>query len=453
LLDNEVKILLAESELPAAWYNLMPDLPEPAAPPLNPGTKQPIEPSALLRIFPMSLIEQEASQQRWIDIPGEILDVYRLWRPTPLHRARRLEKALDTPARIYFKNESVSPPGSHKPNTAVAQAYYNKKEGKKRLSTETGAGQWGSALSFACNLFGLECLVYMVKISYQQKPYRKMMMQTWGATIIPSPSDTTNAGRDILARDPECPGSLGMAISEAIEVAATNDDTNYSLGSVLNHVLLHQSVVGLEAKEQLAKVGDAADILIGCVGGGSNFAGLCFPFYPEKFAGKPMRMVAVEPMACPTVTRGDYRYDFGDSAKTTPLLKMYTLGHGFVPPKIHAGGLRYHGMAPLVSLLVKTGAMEAVAVHQNAAFEAAVLFARTEGIIPAPETAHAIRVAVDEALRCRETRESKAILFNFSGHGHFDLAAYEQYFAKKLEDYEYPEQLIREALQDVPVLD
>ncbi len=451
-MEREVKTLLRERELPTAWYNIMPDLPEPPAPPLNPGTKQPIEPAALLRIFPMALIEQEASQQRWIDIPGEILDIYRLWRPTPLHRARRLEEALKTPARIYFKNESVSPPGSHKPNTAVAQAYYNKKEGKRRLSTETGAGQWGSALSFACNLFGLECLVYMVKISYQQKPYRKMMMQTWGANIIASPSDTTNAGRAILARDPECPGSLGMAISEAIEVAATNDDTNYSLGSVLNHVLLHQSVVGLETKAQLAKIGETPDVLIGCVGGGSNFAGLAFPFYPDKAAGKPIRFVAVEPMACPTLTRGPYRYDFGDTAKTTPLLKMHTLGHGFVPAKIHAGGLRYHGMAPLISLLVKAGAMEAIAVHQNAAFDAAVLFARTEGIIPAPETAHAIRATIDEALRCRETGQSKAIVFNFSGHGHFDLAAYEQYFAKNLEDYEYPEAMIQEALKDVPVV-
>jgi len=449
---GEIKILLRESELPSAWYNIMPDLPEPPAPPLNPATLEPIEPAALLRIFPMGLIEQEASQQRWIDVPGEVLDVLRLWRPTPLHRAYRLEKALGTPARIYFKNESVSPAGSHKPNTAVAQAYYNKREGKKRLSTETGAGQWGSALAFACNLFGLECLVYMVRVSYDQKPYRKLMMQTWGATIHPSPSTTTSAGRTVLAQDPDCPGSLGIAISEAIEVAATDPHTNYSLGSVLNHVLLHQTVIGLEAKKQMELAGDSPDILIGCVGGGSNFAGLAFPFYPDKFAGKPIRMIAVEPMACPTITRGPYRYDFGDTAKTTPLMKMHTLGHGFVPPRIHAGGLRYHGMAPLVSLLVKAGQMEAVAVHQNPVFEAAVLFARTEGIIPAPEAAHAIRVAIDEAVRCRETGQSKAILFNFSGHGHFDLGAYERYFARALEDFEYPEARILEALQDVPVV-
>jgi len=452
-LADETKVLLSEKDMPTAWYNIMADAPESPAPPLNPATKQPIDPSALARIFPMGLIEQEASPKRWIDIPGEVLDIYRLWRPSPLHRARRLEKALNTPARIYFKNESVSPAGSHKPNTAVAQAYYNKKEGIRRLSTETGAGQWGSALSFACNLFGLECLVYMVKISYEQKPYRKLMMQTWGATIFPSPSNTTNAGRAILAADPDCPGSLGMAISEAIEVAATNDDTNYSLGSVLNHVLLHQTVVGLETKKQLERAGDSADILIGCVGGGSNFAGLAFPFYPDKAAGKAIRMVAVEPKACPTITRGSYRYDFGDTAKTTPLLKMHTLGHGFVPPRIHAGGLRYHGMAPLVSLMVKAKQVEAVAVHQNAAFDAAVLFARTEGIIPAPETSHAIRVAIDEAIRCREAGQSKAIVFNFSGHGHFDLASYEQYFAKKLEDFEYPEHEIEEAMKDVPVVE
>jgi len=451
-LADEVKVVLSERELPTAWYNIMPDAPEPPSPPLNPATKQPINPSDLARIFPMGLIEQEASQKRWIDIPGEVLDVLRLWRPTPLHRARRLEKTLRTPARIYFKNESVSPAGSHKPNTAIAQAYYNKKEGMRRLSTETGAGQWGSALSFACRVFGLECLVYMVKVSYQQKPYRKLMMQTWGANIIASPSDTTNAGRAILALDPDCPGSLGMAISEAIEIAATNDDTNYSLGSVLNHVLLHQTVIGLEAKRQMEVLGETPDILIGCVGGGSNFAGLAFPYYLDKVAGKPIRMVAVEPMACPTMTRGDYRYDYGDTAKTTPLLKMHTLGHGFVPPKIHAGGLRYHGMAPLMSLLVKAGAVEAVAVHQNPVFEAAVLFAQTEGIIPAPETAHAIRTTIDEAIRCRETGQSKAILFNLSGHGHFDLASYEQYFGKKLEDYEYPEENIREALRDVPVV-
>ena len=450
---DDTKILLDESQLPSAWYNIMPDLPEPASPPLHPGTIKPISPDDLAPLFPMGLIEQEASMEPWIDIPGEVLDIYRLWRPTPLHRAKRLERALDTPARIYFKNESVSPAGSHKPNTAVAQAYYNKKEGTKRLTTETGAGQWGSALSFACNYFDLECLVYMVKISYEQKLYRKLMMQTWGGNILPSPSDTTNAGRAILAEDPDSPGSLGMAISEAIEVAAQDPDAHYSLGSVLNHVLLHQTVVGLETKAQLEKAGAEADVLIGCVGGGSNYAGFAFPFYPDKAAGKDLKFIAVEPTACPTMTRGSYRYDFGDTAKTTPLLKMHTLGHGFVPPKIHAGGLRYHGMAPLVSLLINAGEMDAVAFHQNRVFEAAVLFARTEGIIPAPETSHAIRSAIDEALKCRETGEAKTIVFNFSGHGHFDLAAYEHYFAHDLEDYEYPEANIEAALKDVPVVE
>ncbi len=448
-----LKILLNESELPDAWYNIMPDLPEPAAPPVRPDTHQPISPEDLAPIFPMSLIEQEASQEPWIDIPGEILDIYRLWRPTPLHRARRLEQAIDTPAKIFFKNESVSPPGSHKPNTAVAQAYYNKKEGVKRLTTETGAGQWGSALSFACNLLDLECLVYMVKVSFEQKPYRKLMMQTWGGTIIPSPSDTTEAGRRILADDPDCPGSLGMAISEAIEVAAKNDDARYSLGSVLNHVLLHQTVVGLETQKQLEAVGEEPDVLIGCVGGGSNYAGMAFPFFPKRAEGKGIRFIAVEPTACPTMTRGSYLYDFGDTAKTTPLLKMHSLGHGFVPPKIHAGGLRYHGMAPLVSLLVKTGDFQPVAYHQNPVFRAAVQFARAEGIIPAPETSHAIRAAIDEAIRCREENSPETIVFNFSGHGHFDLGAYERYFAEDLEDYEYPEENIRQALEDVPAVE
>jgi len=450
---DDTRILLSEDELPAAWYNILPDLPEPAAPPIHPGTLQPIGPADLAPLFPMGLIEQEVSMEPWIDIPGEVLDILRLWRPTPLHRARRLEKALDTPAHIYYKNESVSPPGSHKPNTAVAQAYYNKKEGVKRLATETGAGQWGSALSFACKLFDLECMVYMVRVSYEQKPYRKLMMQTWGANILPSPTDTTNAGRAILAEDPDTPGSLGIAISEAVEVAATHDDTKYALGSVLNHVLLHQTVVGLETKAQLDKAGEEPDVLIGCVGGGSNYGGFCLPFYPDKFAGKDIRFVAVEPTACPTMTRGSYRYDFGDTAKTTPLLKMHTLGHGFVPPKIHSGGLRYHGMAPLISLLINGGHMEAAAYHQNTVFEAAVLFARTEGIIPAPETSHAIRATIDEALKCKETGEAKTIVFNFSGHGHFDLAAYEHYFAGNLEDYEYPEEQIEEAMKDVPVVE
>ena len=450
---DDVKTLLAESELPDAWYNIAPDLPAPLPPPLHPGTRQPAGPEDLAPIFPMALIEQEMTQAPWVDIPGEVIDIYRLWRPTPLHRARNLEKALGTPAKIFFKNESVSPAGSHKPNTAVAQAYYNKKEGIRRLSTETGAGQWGSALSFACTLFDIECLVYMVRVSYDQKPYRKLMMETWGGHVLPSPSDTTDAGRRILAQAPDCPGSLGMAISEAIEVAAKSDDTKYSLGSVLNHVLLHQSIVGMETKKQLASIGEEPDVLVGCVGGGSNFAGFAFPFYPEKKAGKNIRMVAIEPTACPTMTRGSYRYDFGDTAMTTPLLKMHTLGHGFVPPTIHAGGLRYHGMAPLVSLLIKSGDIEAKAYHQTRVFEAAVQFARTEGIIPAPETSHAILATIDEAIRCREEGKAETIVFNFSGHGHFDLAAYENYFEKGLEDYEYPDEAIQKALEDVPQVD
>ena len=449
-MDEVTKILLDESEMPRKWYNVMPDMPQPAPPPLNPATGEPIGPEALAPLFPMGLIEQEVSADSWIDIPEEILDVYRLWRPTPLVRARRLEKALNTPAKIYFKNEGVSGPGSHKPNTAVAQAYYNKKEGVKKIATETGAGQWGSALSFACNLFGLECLVYMVKASYHQKPYRRILMEIWGSKVIPSPSDTTNAGRTVLAEDPECAGSLGIAISEAIEIAAGNDDTKYSLGSVLNHVLIHQSIIGLEAKAQLAKVGDEADIIIGCVGGGSNFAGLAFPFVPERSDGKDIRFVAVEPTACPTVTRGPYRYDFGDTAQTTPLLKMHTLGHDFVPASIHAGGLRYHGMAPLMSALIDSGVVEAQAYHQNSAFEAAVLFAREEAIVPAPETAHAIRAVVEEAKRCSEEGKEKTILFNFSGHGHFDLAAYEAYLSGQLEDYEYPKEQIEAALSRLP---
>jgi len=444
------KIMLDESEIPAQWYNILTDLPQPLEPPLHPGTRQPIKPDDLLPLFPMGLIEQEASQERWIDIPGEVLDVYKLWRPTPLIRARRLEKKLETPAKIFYKYEGVSGPGSHKPNTAVAQAYYNKKEGVKRITTETGAGQWGSALSFACCLFGLECTVFMVRISYDQKPYRRSLMHVWGAEVFASPSKETNAGRKILEKDPQSPGSLGIAISEAIEVAATHDDTKYSLGSVLNHVLLHQTVVGLEAKKQFEKVGEYPDVLFGCVGGGSNFAGFCFPFVADKFKGKDIRIVAVEPEACPTITRGPYLYDFGDTAMTTPLLRMYTLGHSFVPPSIHAGGLRYHGMAPLISLLCKTGVMEIQAYHQNPVFEAAVLWAREEGIVPAPETAHACKAAIDEAIRCRESGEEKVIALNFSGHGHFDLAAYDAYFAGKLEDYEYPKEKIEEALREVP---
>lgn len=444
------KISLSERDLPQQWYNILPDLPEPLATPIHPGTGKPVGPQDLAPIFPMELIKQEVSQERWIPIPEDVLRVYKLWRPTPLHRAYRLEKALGTPARIYYKNESLSPPGSHKPNTAVAQAYYNKKEGVKRLTTETGAGQWGSALAFGCNLFGLKCTIYMVKVSYEQKPYRKIMMQTWGAEVHPSPTNLTNAGRAMLEKDPNCPGSLGLAISEAVEDAATHDDTKYSLGSVLNHVLLHQTIIGLEIEKQLKIAKEKPDMIIGCVGGGSNFSGAFFPFVREKLKGKNIRFIAVEPTSCPSLTKGPYRYDFGDVAKTTPLLKMYTLGHSFIPPAIHAGGLRYHGDAPILCALVNKGIVEAVAYNQNPVFEAAVLFARTEGILPAPETAHAIKAVIDEAKKCKETRQAKCIVLNMSGHGHFDLAAYDAYLAGKLEDYAYPEEKIAEALKDVP---
>lgn len=444
------KILLTEAEVPQKWYNVQADMPKPLDPPLNPATKQPIGPEALASIFPMALIEQEVSTERWITIPDEVMDILMIWRPTPLVRAVRLEKALDTPARIYYKNESVSPPGSHKPNTAVAQAYYNKKQGLKRLTTETGAGQWGSALSFACQMLGLECTVYMVKVSYQQKPYRRSMMHVYGAEVFPSPTDRTNAGRNILAKDPDCLGSLGIAISEAVEEAATREDTNYSLGSVLNHVLLHQTVVGLETKKQLEKVDDKADIIVGCVGGGSNFAGMVFPFFPDKLAGQDVRFIGVEPCACPTMTRGLYAYDFGDTAQMTPLLKMHTLGHDFIPPGIHAGGLRYHGGAPLLCALIDQGFIEAQAVHQTAAFKSALQFARTEGIIPAPETSHALCVAIDEALKCKETGEAKSIVIMFSGHGYFDMGSYDAYLAGKLQDYEYPKELIEASLKNLP---
>jgi len=447
---KETKIILSEREIPQEWYNIVPDLPKPPAPPLHPGTGKPIGPEDLAPIFPMELIKQEVSSEPMIAIPDEIIDIYKLWRPTPLVRATRLERALKTPARIYYKNESVSPAGSHKPNTAVAQAYYNMKAGVKRIATETGAGQWGSALSFACCLFGIKCTVYMVKCSYEQKPYRKSMMHTWGAEVFPSPSDKTNSGREILKKDPNCPGSLGLAISEAVEDAATHDDTKYALGSVLNHVLLHQTVTGLETKKQLKLAGEKADMLIGCVGGGSNFAGLFFPFVKDKMKGQNIRFIAVEPTSCPTLTKGLYKYDFGDVAKMTPLLKMYTLGHSFIPPSIHAGGLRYHGDAPLLCLLYDEKIVEARAYTQNPVFEAAQLFAQTEGIIPAPETAHAIKAVVDEAIKCRETREAKTIVMLFSGHGYFDMGAYDKYFAGKLEDYEYPEEKIREALKDLP---
>ncbi len=449
----EKRILLKEQDIPHRWYNINADFKNPMAPPLNPQTKQPLAPQDLAAIFPEALIEQEVSTQRWIDIPEEILDVYSLWRPTPLHRAYKLEEALGTPAKIYYKNESTSPAGSHKPNTAVAQAYYNKKAGIRRLSTETGAGQWGSALSFACTLFDLECLVYMVKVSYQQKPYRRSLMQVWGSDVIPSPSDKTQAGRDILAKDPDSPGSLGIAISEAVEDAATHDDTNYSLGSVLNHVVLHQSVIGQEAKKQFDLVGDYPDIIVGCCGGGSNFAGLVVPFVADKIAGTHNpRAIAVEPTACPTLTKGKLAYDYGDTARLTPLVYMHTLGHDFVPAKIHAGGLRYHGVGPIVSHMLKEGLIEANAVHQNGIFEAALLFARTEGILPAPESAHAIRGAMDEALKCRETGEAKTILFGLSGHGHFDLTAYDNYLSGNLEDYEMPEDAIAKALEALPTV-
>ena len=449
--DEEKKIFLTEEEMPRQWYNINPDLPKPLAPPLNPQNGKPLTPEDLSVLFPMELIKQEMSMERFIDIPEELLQIYRMWRPTPLVRATRLEKFLDTPAKIYYKNESVSPAGSHKPNTAIAQAYYNKKEGVKELTTETGAGQWGSALSFACSLLDLDLTVYMVRCSYDQKPYRKMMMKIWGAQCIASPSNTTEVGKAVLAKDPDCTGSLGMAISEAVEVAAkSGGKIKYSLGSVLNHVLMHQSIVGLETKKQLEKAGVEPDILIGCVGGGSNFAGFAFPFIQDKIAGKDMRIIGVEPIACPTLTKGPFVYDYGDTAKMAPIAKMYTLGHDFIPKPIHAGGLRYHGMAPQVSLLVNEKIIEAVALPQNPVFEASMNFANTEGIIPAPETAHAIKTAVDEALKCKETGEEKVIVFNFSGHGHFDLSAYDDYMGGKLEDYEYPDEKIKESLKNLP---
>ncbi|MBU1944706.1 MAG: TrpB-like pyridoxal phosphate-dependent enzyme [Actinobacteria bacterium] len=432
--ETPTRVMLTETELPTAWYNILPDLPSELPPPLHPMTKEPLGPEDLAPLFPMGLIEQEVSPQPQIDIPGEVLDIYKLYRPTPLHRAYRLEAALETPARIFYKNESVSPAGSHKPNTAIAQAYYNKKEGVKRLTTETGAGQWGSALALACKLFDLELKVYMVKVSFEQKPYRRAMMEVWGADVVPSPTDTTDAGRAVLAEDPNCPGSLGIAISEAVEMAFQDPEARYSLGSVLNHVCLHQTVIGIEAREQMAKIDAYPDIVIGCVGGGSNFSGMAFPFMKDKFAGKEVRAIAVEPTACPTLTKGKYEYDYGDQAEMAPIVKMYTLGHKFVPSPIHAGGLRYHGDAPILSLLVKEGLMEAVAYPQTAIFEAAMTFARTEGMIVAPETAHAVKCAIDEALRCKESGESKDILFNLSGHGLLDLKGYEEYIAGNMTD-------------------
>lgn len=449
--SEDVKYLLPENKIATSWYNIVADLPAPPAPALHPKTGQPIGPDDLAPLFPMALIEQEVSTEREIEIPEPVREVYRMWRPAPLYRARRLERALDTPARIYYKYEGVSPAGSHKPNTAVAQAFYNREEGITKLSTETGAGQWGSSLAFAGALFGLDVLVYMVKVSFQQKPYRRAMMETYGARCIASPSQETEAGRAFLAEDPNTTGSLGMAISEAVEVAAKNDDTKYALGSVLNHVLLHQTVIGLEAIEQMEMADDYPDIVIGCAGGGSNFAGLAFPFIGAKLRGGPSsRVIAVEPAACPTLTRGKYAYDFGDTGHLTPLLKMRTLGSTFVPPDFHSGGLRYHGMAPLVSHLLDLGEFEARAVHQNPCFEAGIQFARTEGIIPAPEATHAVRVAIDEALRCKQEGTSRAILFTLSGHGHFDMAAYDKYLSGKLEDKDYDAAELEGALAALP---
>jgi tryptophan synthase beta chain len=426
---------LPQKEIPTHWYNLLADFPQPLPPPLHPGTKQPVTPDLMTAIFPENLVMQEMSPERWVEIPAPVREIYALWRPTPLLRAVRLEKALQTPAHIYYKFEGASPAGSHKPNTAVAQAYYNKQPGTKRLATETGAGQWGSSLALACKLFGLECTVYMVRVSYDQKPYRKMMMQTWGAEIFASPSDRTDFGRKMLAQDAKCPGSLGIAISEALEDTVKHPGTKYSLGSVLNHVCLHQSVIGQETIKQMALAGEEPDVVIGCVGGGSNFAGIAFPYLEQKITQqKKIRIVAVEPSSCPSITKGELRYDFGDTAGMTPLLWMYTLGHDFMPPSIHAGGLRYHGMAPMVSHAAKLGLLEAVAYPQTKVFEAALQFARTEGIIPAPESSHAVRAAVDEALAARADGKKRVIVFNLSGHGMLDLSAYDAYLTGKLKD-------------------
>ena len=451
--DNiHTKYLLSEDETPRSWYNILPDLPKPPAPVLHPGTKQPVTPDDLAPLFPMALIMQEVSTEPYIEIPEPIRQIYMQWRPTPLFRARRLEKALDTPARIYYKYEGVSPVGSHKPNTAVAQVYYNKQEGVKKISTETGAGQWGSALAMAGAFFGVDIEIFMVKVSYQQKPYRRNMMEVYGSTVHASPTNLTDAGRSILAQDPNNMGSLGIAISEAIEVAAKSGGSiKYSLGSLLNHVLLHQTIIGEEALLQMAKADDYPDVVVGCVGGGSNFAGLAFPFIGEaRKKGLKTRFLAAEPMACPSLTKGVYAYDFGDTIGMTPLVKMHTLGHDFIPPGIHSGGLRYHGMAPLMSLLHSEGIVEALAYHQLSVFEAAVQFARAEGIIPAPEAAHAIRAIIDEALQAKEAGEERVILFNLCGHGHFDMAAYDAYFAGKLQDYEYPAEAVAAAQQRMP---
>jgi tryptophan synthase beta chain len=449
-----VQFNLKTDDLPTAWFNLLPNMAAagfPPLPPLHPGTQQPVTPDLLEPLFPMALIQQEVSTDQWIDIPGEVLDIYRLWRPTPLYRARRLEQALQTPAHIYFKYEGTSPAGSHKPNTAVAQAYYNKAEGTRRITTETGAGQWGSALSMATTFFDLDCLVFMVKASYEQKPYRRIFMETFGAEVRPSPSSTTEAGKKILEQDADSPGSLGIAISEAIEVAAQNPDTKYSLGSVLNHVLLHQTVVGLEAKRQMEMAGEEPDVVIGCVGGGSNYAGFSYPFMADKLAGKSgARFVATEPAACPTLTKGQFAYDFGDTGQMTPLLPMYTLGHTFVPAPVHAGGLRYHGDAPSLSLLVKSGNMEAVAYSQNDVFTAAQQFAQAQGIIAGPEPAHAIKAVIDEAVAAREAGEDRVIVFNLSGHGFFDMQAYDDFLTGRLPEVEYRDEQLEAGLKSVP---
>lgn len=449
------KIVLTERDMPTHWYNINADLPAAGVemfPPLHPGTGEPIGPADLAPLFPMALIAQEVSTERYIEIPDQVQDIYKLWRPSPLYRARRWEKALDTPAKIYYKYEGVSPAGSHKPNTAVPQAYYNMKEGVTRLTTETGAGQWGSALSFASQMFGIECKVYMVKVSYDLKPYRRILMETWGASVIPSPSNETNSGRAILAQEPDSSGSLGIAISEAVEEAAMRDDTKYALGSVLNHVMLHQTVIGQEVMKQLEVAGaDWPDVMVGCIGGGSNFAGFSFPFIRENMVnGKQTRFVAVEPSAAPSTTKGVYAYDYGDTGKMAPIVKMYTLGHDFVPAPIHAGGLRYHGMSPQVSALKKAGFIDAVSTTQRAIFDAGLSFTRAEGILPAPETNHAIWGAMQEALACKESGESKTIVFNLSGHGHFDLASYDAYLKGELVDYEYPKEQIEESLAHLP---
>jgi tryptophan synthase beta chain len=452
--ETPTRILLDESEMPTHWYNLVADLPEPPPPPLHPGTHEPIGPDALAPLFPMALIEQEVTAERYVEIPQEVRDVYALWRPSPLYRAKRLERALGTPARIYYKYEGVSPAGSHKPNTAVPQAFYNAQAGVKRLTTETGAGQWGSALAFACAQFGLGCEVWQVAASFQQKPYRGSMMRAFGATLHSSPSELTEAGRAILADHPDSPGSLGIAISEAVEAAMADDETKYALGSVLNHVLLHQTVIGEETLLQLAKVGESPDLIVGCTGGGSNFAGLAFPFLREKLAGKMSpHILAVEPAACPSLTKGEYRYDFGDVAGMTPLMKMHTLGHDFVPDPIHAGGLRYHGMSPLISHVKELGMFEAEAIDQTACFDAAIRFARTEGIIPAPEPTHALAAAIREAERCTETGEEKVIVTALCGHGHFDMAAYDTYLRGDLVDHAYSEADVADAMSRVPVIE